>query len=764
MGDTRQELVAICFAVLMATSMIAMPALATGPSATTVNDRSNGLLGQADGPPGHGDGPPGQNGGGPPGNGDGPPGHDRGDANVTVTELESNTSIEAVVNATERLGDLDLEDEAASTAANETVAAINASLQEYRQFEYADSRESFEQFAEAQRSLADLSDAVDEDDEAIVDEISRELYTASDRSARLTVVDAKTVVAANEDEFRNPGQRQSAESALGNSIDALERADDTGGTDAEPADRAEALTHLENAWKHGERALDRVEKNTEPTLSVSQERAFERDGTILVPLRATLNDVRPYAYDEVEVTIDGDGEADGLSLIAGESAGSTASGVTFVDIGADPANVNATVTATATHDADRTVEATAEIQVDEDAVIWDRPGPDEYQEVEVSNESAGVAAEVAGDGLHETDISVIDETPATDDAYRAGPMVRIESQQEFDEATVEIPIDGADLERDGNLSVVTWDPHSEEPWTAVETEIDRDAGIATADVDHFSFFSVFWIDDWEDQTSDTITLDGNETDGDVGNGDSIEKADFAFVIDVSGSMSGDRIHYAREAAQRFVGAFEDDERGALVEFESSSRLVEQLTTDHDKLNSSIESLSVGGGTNTGAGLQDGIDELEANNWDNRSKTIILLADGGTNRGSDPVGIASEAAETGIDISTIGLGSGIDEDELRAIAGEANGDFYHVENSEDLPDTFERVAENETGVGLTDTNGDGIPDLVAEMDLSMPTGEPGVVGEPSIWIRSPSIPAATAFVTTRRSISTIASTRKTTKRN
>ncbi len=488
------------------------------------------------------------------------------------------------------------------------------------------------------------------------------------------------------------------------------------------------MTHLENAWKHGERALDKVEKNTEPALSLSQNRAFERNDSVVVPVQAILDDVRPYAYDEADVTVDGNGTADDLSLIAGESATSTASGTTFVDLGPEPENVTVTVTATAEHDDDRTAEATRELRVDLDDVILDRPAPDKYQEVAVSNDSSGVAVDVGGDGLHESDISVRDETPADDDPYRAGPMVRIESQQEFDEATVEIPLEEDALEREGNLSVVTWDPQSDEPWTPVETEIDVDEGVATADVDGFSFFSVFWIDDREDETSDTITLDGNETDGDVGDGGSLEKADFTFVIDVSGSMRGDRIHYAREAAQRFVGAFEDDERGALVEFESSSRLIEGLTTDQDELNSSIESLSVGGATNTGAGLQDGIDELEANGWENRSQTIILLADGGTNRGPDPVGIANEAAEKDIDISTIGLGSGIDENELRAIAGEANGEFYHVENSEDLPDTFERVAENQTGVNLEDTNGDGIPDLVAEMDLAMPTGPPGVAGE------------------------------------
>ncbi|QCC54364.1 vWA domain-containing protein [Natronorubrum bangense] len=388
-----------------------------------------------------------------------------------------------------------------------------------------------------------------------------------------------------------------------------------------------------------------------------------------------------------------------------------------------------TVTATAEHDDERTAEATQELRVDLDDVILDRPNPDEYQEVAVSNDSSGVAVDVGGDGLHESDISVRDETPAADDPYRAGPMVRIESQQEFDEATVAIPLEEDALEREGNLSVVTWDPQSDEPWTPVETEIDVDEGVATADVDGFSFFSVFWIDDWEDETSDTITLDGNETDGDVGDGGSLEKADFTFVVDVSGSMSGSPISYARDAATRFVGALADDEQAGLVSFESSASREHPLTRDHDALNSSIESLSAGGGTHTEAGIREGLEELEANGWENRSSVMILLADGKSSSYSDAESAAEDAADAGVEISTVGLGNSIDENELREIAAITGGDFHHVQHSEDLPDTFERVAENQTGVDLEDTNGDGIPDLVAEMDLRMPTGPGDVQGEP-----------------------------------
>ncbi|MFB1064480.1 VWA domain-containing protein [Natrinema sp. H-ect4] len=735
----------------MVTSLVAIPALASGPSATA-NERSASYAVHTANGPGTDTGPPSQNGDRPPGqSGNGPPGHDRGDANVTVPDLEENTTVEATLTATERLGDLEIEnDTVAAAAANDTVSEINASLQEYRGLRYVDSRAAFEHLAEAQRALAALKGAIDGDDAAIVDEISEDLYAAIDVSARRTVSDATVVVAGNDGEFSNPGQRQKAESALGNAIDSLERADRTVSVDASgngngkrkgtsgtrsaaqptgPADRAKALTHLENAWKHAERALDTVEANTEPRLSLSQGQAFERNGSVLVPVRATLDDARPYAYDDADVAIGGDGDADGFTFVTGESTVTTARGMALVDVGSEPRNVTVTVTSTAAHDTDRTVEATHEIRITEDDVSWERPDPDEYRTVEVENETSGVAVAAGGDGLHETDVSISDETPESDDVYRAGPMVRIENARPIDEATVEIPIDEDALDEDGNLSIVTWDPTSDAPWTPVETEIDRDTGVATAEVDHFSFFSVFRIEEWEDETSDTITLDGNQTDGDVNNGSEVETADFVFVIDESGSMGGSPIHYAELAGKRFVGALTDDERAGRVGYASGANLDQPLTSDHDAVNSSLERLSAGGGTDTEAGLRVGLDHLEENSWENRSEVMILLSDGNSNSGSYPRSVAEDAADAGVEISTVGLGNGIDENELREIAAITGGDFYHVEREEDLPDTFERVAENQTGPDLQDTNGDGIPDLVAEMDLSMPTGEPGVVGEP-----------------------------------
>ncbi|MEF8976507.1 MAG: VWA domain-containing protein [Halapricum sp.] len=717
--------------------MIATPAIA-GSSHTTVDSTvalsswpgSNYQSGHGNaGPPGHG----------------GPPGHDRGaDArNVTVPDLNSSAS--ALVVARDRALTL-AEEYPDSTNDFERVAdSINATLDAYRGVDRVDSRAAFVHATEAQRDLDTLSNSVDDSD---VESVSKPLYAAMKRSVRLAILDSAHTVRRYEAAFENPGQRQRVESHLGNALDASERAADRlsdvaprrgpGDSSAgDPTQRAKALNDLETAWKHTEKVLHGVEDNVEPRPVLSARSGFERNGTVVVPLEVTLSDVRPFEYENATVTVaHASCDPDPITLVAPGMPATYASGTTLLYANNRSQALTVTVTATASHDPGRTVVEKRTIDLEAIDVVEQTPPPDEYRSVSVSDGQSGVAVKASGTGLHENAIEIRDATPEDDASYRAGPTVRIENRTDFDEATVKIPIRD-NIDRDGNLSVYTWDPESDDLWTPVETDIDPDAGVATAEVEHFSYFSVFWVEGWNDTTSDTIALEdehveGNLSDGNVSEDDPL-KAEFAFVIDNSTSMSGERIHYARLAAQRFVGAMYADERGALATFDGSGSLQTDLTSDQEALNVSIEALRIdppgNGCTNTGGGLQKGLGEITANGWDNRSNEMLLLADGGTcGPGPDPVVVAETAADQNITINAVGVGSGIDENELRSIAGATGGDFHHVESAEDLPETFERVAENRS-LSLQDTDGDGIPDAVEEMDLRMPTGGPGVVGEP-----------------------------------
>ena len=710
MGISGGKGVAVVFAMLMVTSLVAAPALANSPSTTPSDNQFASISDHA-------------NGGGPPGesNGGGPSGHARGDsANVTIPDVEANSTVELLFDTRERLERLDIADESAVAIRDNATESITESVDAYRQQVAADSPVAFDHIRAAQRSLDRLSAQTEGETADEVERANDDLSLASNLSARIATREAYELVAEYDDEFDNRGQRQSAESALGNAGDAIQRGDAATGADA--------TTQYRNAWQQADRAITVVESNVAPELSLTRGPAVERNGTVRVQVQIRINDVRQYAYDEAEVTVDSE-ESRSIDLSAPPLAGGLAGAVTTVELDSTLENRTLTVSAVSTRDSDRAVEETLTIDIDEDEVVRERPDPDEYQEVSVLDSESGVTVDVGGDGLHERDISVTDRTPDADRTYRAGPVVHIENRQPIDRATVEIPID-ADVDPDENLSVVKWDPHDNETWRPVETTIDADEGVAIAEVESFSYFSIFLTGASEPDNPDRCYLSSDcdilpledehlvdSTNGE--DGAEPHRTDFVFVMDESGSMSGSPISHSRTAAKRFVAALLDGDRAGLVGYDSSANLRQGLTDDHDALNRSIESLSAGGGTDTEAGLRTGLQHLEQTGMENRSQVIILLSDGRSNSDSYPRSVAEDAADRGVRISTVGLGNNIDENELQDIADITGGDYYHVEDEEDLPETFERVAENQSEPQLKDTSNNGIPDAVSDANLFVP---------------------------------------------
>lgn len=710
MEYSKERWVAVFFAVLMATSLVAVPALASGPNGGS----SDGQLASI---PDH------ANGGGPPdkSNAGGPPGHDRGEsANVTIPDVEANSTVELLFDARDRLERLDMANESTAEIRDDAVESITESADAYRQQVVADSPAAFDHIRTAQRSLDRLSAHTEGETATEIERANNELSRASNLTARIATREAYELVAEYDSEFDNRGQRQSAESALGNAGNAIERGDAANGADA--------TTQYRNAWKQADRAITTVESNVAPELSLTRGPAVERNGTVRVQVQIRINDVRQYAYDEAEVTVDSE-ESRSIDLSAPPLAGGLAGGVTTVELDSTLENRTLTVSAVSTRDSDRAVEETLTIDVNEDEVVRERPDSDEYQEVSVSDSKSGVTVDVGGDGLHERDISITDRTPDADRTYRAGPVVHIENRQPIDRATVEIPID-SDVDPDENLSVVKWDPHDNETWRPVETTIDADEGVAIAEVESFSYFSVFLTGASEPDNPDRcyrlpgcdiLPLEDEHLVDSTNGEDGMEphRTDFVFVMDESGSMSGSPISHSQSAAKRFVAALLDGDRAGLVGYDSSANLRQGLTDDHDALNRSIESLSAGGGTDTEAGLRTGLQHLEQDGMENRSQVIILLSDGRSNSDSYPRSVAEDAADRGVQISTVGLGNNIDENELQDIADITGGDYYHVADEEDLPETFERVAENQSEPQLKDTSNNGIPDAVADANLFVP---------------------------------------------
>ena len=167
----------------------------------------------------------------------------------------------------------------------------------------------------------------------------------------------------------------------------------------------------------------------------------------------------------------------------------------------------------------------------------------------------------------------------------------------------------------------------------------------------------------------------------------------ALVIDRSGSMSGDKIARARDAAIEAVRRLGPDDRVAVVVYNNYAHTLvpSQRVGDGRNLEHTIESISTGGGTNLYGGLEVGAAEVRRYIEDNYVHRVILLSDGLANVGpSSPAELGQFGAELvrqGISVSTIGVGVDFNEDLMTRLARRSDGNTYFVQHSSDLARIF-----------------------------------------------------------------------------
>jgi Ca-activated chloride channel homolog len=139
------------------------------------------------------------------------------------------------------------------------------------------------------------------------------------------------------------------------------------------------------------------------------------------------------------------------------------------------------------------------------------------------------------------------------------------------------------------------------------------------------------------------------------------------VTDTSGSMLAkdvrpDRLTAAREAARALTRQVPEDFRLGLVKFGSVAEQVVDPTTDRTQLEIALRTLAVKGTTAMGDGLQLGLDAARTPIPDGLGGTrrlpasIVLLSDGASTRGADPIDVAQRAKRAGVRIFTVALGT------------------------------------------------------------------------------------------------------------
>jgi Ca-activated chloride channel family protein len=212
------------------------------------------------------------------------------------------------------------------------------------------------------------------------------------------------------------------------------------------------------------------------------------------------------------------------------------------------------------------------------------------------------------------------------------------------------------------------------------------------------------------------------------------------AMDVSGSMRAadvqpSRIVAAQEAAKSFVAELPRNVKIAVVSFAGTAAVVQAPTLSRDDVNAAIDRFQLQRGTAIGSGIvlslatifpEAGIDlsqitgarEMPGPNDKPKpdfkpvapgsypSAAIILLTDGQRTTGPDSLEAAKMAADRGVRIYTVGIGTKegetigfegwsmrvrLDEDTLKAIANATRADYFYAGTAQDLKKVYQSLS-------------------------------------------------------------------------
>ena len=136
-----------------------------------------------------------------------------------------------------------------------------------------------------------------------------------------------------------------------------------------------------------------------------------------------------------------------------------------------------------------------------------------------------------------------------------------------------------------------------------------------------------------------------------------EQARVMIVTDHSGSMQAtdvapNRLAAAKKAAGTFLAALPDKVRVGAIAFNQKADVLQSPTRDHDAVREAIAGIRPAGTTATGDAIKTALATITGK----APAAIVLLSDGKSVRGSDPLAAARAAKARKIPIYTVALGT------------------------------------------------------------------------------------------------------------
>jgi len=144
----------------------------------------------------------------------------------------------------------------------------------------------------------------------------------------------------------------------------------------------------------------------------------------------------------------------------------------------------------------------------------------------------------------------------------------------------------------------------------------------------------------------------------------VERASIVLATDVSGSMLAKdvkptRLVAAKQAASRFVDKVPSRVNVGVLAFNGTPTVLHSPTRDRDAVRAAINGMTSSGATATGEAIAAGVQMLRPSGSQGGHRppaAMLLLSDGASTRGRDPVEQARAARKLGVRVYTVALGT------------------------------------------------------------------------------------------------------------
>lgn len=158
------------------------------------------------------------------------------------------------------------------------------------------------------------------------------------------------------------------------------------------------------------------------------------------------------------------------------------------------------------------------------------------------------------------------------------------------------------------------------------------------------------------------------------------------VLDRSGSMSGQKIELAKEAAKATLEVLQRDDQIGVVAFDNEPMPVVRLQSAANRMRilNNLSRITAGGGTAILPALDMAHEELKESNA--QIKHVILLTDGQSSR-EGIESLVSRMYRDGITVTTVAVGESADRELLEQIASLAGGRYYSTNDADNIPKIF-----------------------------------------------------------------------------